>query len=95
MCSTSTTRVVLSTRRGMSRRSLRFSLGISTVSMPARWAPSIFSLRPPIGFTRPRSVISPVIATFLRTGIFISALAMLVAMVMPALGPSLGTNSGK
>jgi hypothetical protein len=31
-------------------------------------------LRPPIGITRPRSVISPVIATSRRTGIFISAL---------------------
>jgi hypothetical protein len=31
--------------------------------MPARTAPSTFSLTPPIGSTRPRSVISPVIAT--------------------------------
>ena len=37
--------------------------------MPARCAASIFSLRPPIGSTRPRSVISPVIATSRRTGI--------------------------
>jgi hypothetical protein len=33
------------------------------VLMPARCAPSTFSFTPPIGSTRPRSVISPVIAT--------------------------------
>ena len=47
--------------------------GSSTVVMPARWAARIFSLRPPIGSTRPRSVISPVIATFWRTGMRSSA----------------------
>ena len=35
-----------------------------------------------MGFTRPRSVISPVIATFLRTGIFINALAMLALIAL-------------
>ena len=34
--------------------------------MPARCAARTFSLRPPIGGTRPRSVISPVIATSWR-----------------------------
>src|SRR6516162_998301 len=47
----------------ISTRSLAFSSGISTVFMPPREAASNFSLRPPIGSTRPRSVISPVIAT--------------------------------
>ena len=43
-----------------------------------------------MGSTRPRSVISPVIATSLRTGMPVSALTIAVAMVMPADGPSLG-----
>ena len=63
--------------------------------MPARCAANAFSFKPPMGMMRPRNVISPVIARLRRTGIFMSALAMLVAMVTPALGPSLGTNSGK
>ena len=49
----------------MSFRSFRFSFGMMTVVMPARCAASSFSLSPPIGSTRPRSVISPVIATSL------------------------------
>ena len=60
------------------------------VSMPPRCAAIIFSLRPPIGSTRPRSVISPVIATFERTGTRTSADAIAVAIVMPAEGPSFG-----
>jgi len=47
-------------------------------------------LRPPIGSTRPRSVISPVIATALFTGVLVSAEIREVAMVTPADGPSLG-----
>ncbi len=43
-----------------------------------------------MGSTRPRSVISPVIATSLRTGIPVSALMSAVAIVTPAEGPSLG-----
>ena len=58
--------------------------------MPWRCAASSFSFRPPIGSTLPRSVISPVMATSPRTGILVSALQMVVAMVMPAEGPSLG-----
>src|SRR5579864_5195145 len=46
----------------ISTRSLAFSSGISTVLMPPRWAASSFSFKPPIGSTRPRSVISPVMA---------------------------------
>ena len=64
--------------------------------MPERWAARIFSLRPPIGSTRPRSVISPVIATSRRTGIRSSAETRPVHIVMPADGPSLGmAPSGK
>ena len=67
-----------------------------TVVMPARWAARIFSLRPPIGSTRPRSVISPVIATSRRTGMRSSAETSAGAIVMPADGPSLGmAPSGK
>ena len=45
---------------------------------------------PPTGSTLPRSVISPVMAVFLRTLRWVSAEAREVAMVMPAEGPSLG-----
>ena len=55
-----------------------------------RWAASAFSLRPPIGSTCPVSVISPVIATSLRTGRPISSEASAVTIATPALGPSLG-----
>src|SRR5215831_7476364 len=51
----------------ISTRSLAFSSGMSTVLMPPRKAASSFSLRPAIGHTRPRSVISPVMATSRRT----------------------------
>ena len=58
--------------------------------MPPRWAASSFSLRPPIGSTSPRSVISPVMATSQRTGMPVSTETSAVVMAMPALGPSLG-----
>ena len=70
--------------------SFSFSAGMSTVLMPPRCAASTFSLSPPIGSTRPRRVISPVIARSCRTGILVSAETRAVAMVMPADGPSLG-----
>jgi hypothetical protein len=64
--------------------------------MPARRAARIFSLMPPTGSTLPRSVISPVIARWLRILRWVKTEAMLVKMAMPALGPSLGTApSGK
>ena len=44
-----------------------------------------------MGSTRPRSVISPVIAMSLRTGTLASALTIAVAIVTPAEGPSFGT----
>ena len=58
--------------------------------MPARCAASTFSLMPPTGSTRPRSVISPVIATSLRIGLPVSSDASAVNMVTPADGPSFG-----
>ena len=47
-------------------------------------------MRPPIGMTRPRRLISPVIATSLRTGIPVSADTIEVTMPTPADGPSFG-----
>lgn len=45
---------------------------------------------PPTGSTFPRSVISPVMAVFLRTLRCVIAEAIDVAMVIPADGPSFG-----
>ena len=59
--------------------------------MPARLAARIFSLIPPTGSTFPRSVISPVMARFLRTFLCVRAEMMEVAIVIPADGPSFGT----
>ncbi len=75
---------------GMSRRSFSFLRGRMTILAPDRWAARILLLSPPIGRTRPRRVISPVIATSLRTGMPVRALTMAVAIVIPADGPSLG-----
>ncbi len=58
--------------------------------MPARCAARAFSLRPPIGSTWPVSVISPVIATSLLTGVPVTSEQIAVAIVTPADGPSLG-----
>ena len=61
------------------------------VFTPARLAARIFSLMPPTGSTFPLNVISPVIATPLRRGCFLSAESIEDTMVMPADGPSFGT----
>ena len=58
--------------------------------MPPRKAASSFSLRPAIGHTRPRSVISPVMATSRRTGMPVITETIAVAMATPAEGPSFG-----
>ena len=58
--------------------------------MPARSAASTFSLMPPIGNTSPRKLISPVIATSLRTGLLVMSDASARNIATPALGPSLG-----
>ncbi|MNT70321.1 hypothetical protein D3C72_2086940 [compost metagenome] len=78
------------TLSGISARSLAFSSGISTFLMPPRRAASSFSFSPPIGSTRPRRVISPVIATSLEIGIPVITETIAVAMATPADGPSLG-----
>ena len=59
----------------------------TTVASLARFAARIFSLRPPIGKTRPRHFSGH--RESRRTGICASAEAVAVAMVMPQ-GPSLG-----
>ena len=64
--------------------------GITTVLMPARKAASSFSFRPPIGNTRPRNVISPVMATSFLTGMPDMMEMMAVTMATPADGPSFG-----
>ena len=64
--------------------------GRITVDIPARSAASTFSLTPPIGSTRPRKEISPVIATSLRTGRAVRSDASATNIATPALGPSLG-----
>ena len=79
-----------STFFGMSARSFSLSFGMMMVLMPARCAASTFSFTPPIGRILPRSVISPVIATSVRTGTRASAETSAVARVMPADGPSFG-----
>src|SRR5262249_759129 len=74
----------------ISTRSLVFSSGMITVLMPPRKAASSFSLRPAIGHTWPRSVISPVNATSRRTGMPVITETIAVAMATPAEGPSFG-----
>jgi hypothetical protein len=74
----------------MSWRSFSFFFGRITTRAPERCAARILLLRPPMGSTRPRRVISPVIATSLRTGMPVSVLTIAVAIVIPADGPSLG-----
>lgn len=71
-------------------RSFLFLAGRITVFIPACFAARIFSFRPPMGKTRPRRVISPVIATSGRVGLPRSKLTSDVNIATPALGPSLG-----
>ena len=51
----------------------RLRAGSITVRMPARCAATVFSLMPPTGSTSPRRLISPVIATSLRTVLLVSS----------------------
>ena len=90
MFSTRTSFICLRISSGMSRRSFSFFFGRMTIRAPDRCAARILLLSPPIGRTRPRRVISPVIATSLRTGMPVSAETIAVAIVTPADGPSLG-----
>src|SRR6266704_269552 len=79
------------TSSGTSMMSLWLRAGTSTVFTPARAAAVSFSLIPPIGSTRPRSVSSPVIATSWRAGRWHRSDASAAAIVIPADGPSFGT----
>src|SRR6266571_3017750 len=79
------------TSSGTSMMSLWLRAGTSTVFTPARAAAVSFSLSPPIGSTRPRSVSSPVIATSWRAGRWHRSDASAAAIVIPADGPSFGT----
>ena len=67
-----------------------FSFGSTMRVMPSRYAAKTFSFNPPMASTRPRSVISPVMATSLLTFRPVSAEIIAVAIVMPADGPSFG-----
>ncbi len=80
----------LRTSSGTSSMSAAFWRGMMMCLIPARCAPSTFSLSPPIGSARPRSVISPVIATSRRTGRPDSSDTSAVAIARPADGPSFG-----
>ena len=78
------------TSSGTSLQSARFCSGRMTCLMPNRAAASTFSLMPPTRITRPRKLISPVIATSDRTRRRVSSDASAATTVTPALGPSLG-----
>ncbi len=52
----------------------RYPCGRITSRIPWRCAASSFSFKPPMGSTRPRTVISPVMAISARTGMLVSAL---------------------
>ncbi len=78
------------TSSGMSTKSFAFSSGIRTFFIPPRRAARSFSFNPPIGKTRPRKVISPVIAISLCTAIPVSTETIAVTIATPADGPSLG-----
>ncbi len=68
-----------------------FPCGMMTVFMPFLYAAMDFSRRPPMGSTRPCSVISPVMAMSCAMGSSHSADVTAVAMAIPADGPSFGT----
>ena len=68
------------------------ALGQNHLLDSARCAAMSFSLIPPTGVTAPRKVISPVIASFGLTLRPESNDAMVVSIVTPADGPSLGID---
>ena len=57
------------------------------------WAAKTFSLIPPTGKTLPVKVISPVMANYLSTIYPVNKLINAVKMVIPAEGPSFGTEA--
>ncbi|OPZ62675.1 MAG: hypothetical protein BWY86_00275 [Candidatus Aminicenantes bacterium ADurb.Bin508] len=75
---------------GISSRSFLLKAGRMISSIPALWAARTLDLIPPTGRTRPWRVISPVMATSLRTGFPVKVESMDESMVTPAEGPSFG-----
>src|SRR6185295_4518130 len=88
ICRTKHAFVFCRTSAGTSPQSLRFCSGRMTRLIPARFAARTFSLMPPTGSTRPRKLISPVIAVSERTSRCVSKEASAATIVTPALGPS-------
>src|SRR3984957_5683486 len=88
--SSQTKRIKLRAFSGTSSRSLRLRAGSMTVAMPAWIAARTFSFTPPIGSTRPRSEISPVIAVSLRIVRPVISDVNAMNIATPALGPSFG-----
>ena len=81
---------------GNSAISFSLPLGINTSLIPLDKAANNFSFKPPIGSTRPRNVISPVMAISERTLRFVKIDTIANVIVIPAEGPSLGVApSGK
>ena len=78
------------TLSGNSGISFSLPFGIKTSFTPYDNAANNFSLRPPIGNTRPRNVISPVIARSARTLRPVKADTIANVIVIPAEGPSFG-----
>src|SRR5580704_17440809 len=66
-----------------------------TADRLARAAATTFSLMPPTGSTRPRRLISPVIAVSLRTVRLVNSETRAVNIVTPALGPAFGIAGGE
>src|SRR5579859_3651242 len=90
MCLMKCAFIFFRTSAGTSFQSPRFWSGRITCFTPKRAAASTFSLMPPTRRTRPRRLISPVMATSERTRRCINNEARAATMVTPALGPSLG-----
>src|SRR5579883_2808689 len=95
-CATGISSSFSSTYSGISCKSFSLPRGNKTVLIPARSAASTFSFNPPMARTRPRRVISPVIAMLPTTGRFDTAEMSAVQSATPAEGPSFGmAPSGK
>ena len=69
---------------------MRLRAGRVTALSPARAAATTFSLMPPTGSTKPRRLISPVIAVSLRTVRWVNSDTSAVYIATPAEGPSFG-----
>ena len=74
----------------MSSKSRRLRAGSITRFKPAAAAAITFSLMPPTGSTRPRRLISPVMAVSLRTVRSVISDTSAMNIATPALGPSFG-----